>query len=178
MNNDHSVAIACALVLTVCPLALLGCVEGRPEFARVSSMVVSHLEGDCELEMQFSVGPVGLSLSRWVIGENHDEEGVDEALKHVSHLEVGIFTRRRDNANGFGVLKAMETEMRENGWKSLLLSCKDGEITAVYCRMQVEECMKRLLVLNSSDDQIVLVEVEGDLASVIHSVMNKRRFEI
>jgi Domain of unknown function (DUF4252) len=155
-----------------------GCVETDEQFAHMSNKILSHFGQTYEAAMEFSVGSAGITVSRWVVGMAKIEEPIDSMMRGVSHMQVGIYKKIAEDKNGFDVLRTIEKDMVDGGWKSIIRSCKDGEITAVYVRSRRDEYMKRLFVFSSDDDQLVLVEVEGDLRKLIGTAIRNRRFEL
>jgi len=177
MRSNRRNPLVCTLPVVLLSLVLSGCVENDGEFTRIRDTVLAHFGGGCETEVQFSVGSLGIALSRLVVGKNHNTEGVDDILKEASHVQLGVYSKVAQKTSGFEILGRMEADMLENGWKSILRSRRHGEMIAVYCRTHPDECMRQLLVLSSDDDKIMLIEVEGDLGKMIHHVVRNRRFE-
>ena len=171
------------IVLVVPVLFLLfistGCIEVNDEFAGMRNKIISHFNNDYKSEVQFSVGSVGITISSWIVGAAQDEEFVDDMMREVDGVQIGVYKKlTSEDEKGFAVLNEIEEDMQENGWKSFIRSYDNGEVTAIYLRTNPDEYLKRLFVISSDDDQLVIVEVEGDLKELISTVIREKSFNI
>ena len=173
------------LVLAIPFLVLLffstGCIEVNDEFAGMRTKILSHFSNDFKSEVQFSVGSVGITISSWVVGAAEDEESdfVDNMMREVDGVQIGVYKKlTSEDEKGFLVLNEIEEDMQDNGWKSFIRSYDSGTITAVYLRTNPDEYLKRLFVISSDDDQLVIVEVEGDLRELISTAIREKGFKI
>ena len=171
------------IVLVVPVLFLLfistGCIEVNDEFAGMRNKIISHFNNDYKSEVQFSVGSVGITISSWIVGAAQDEEFVDDMMREVDGVQIGVYKKlTSEDEKGFAVLNEIEEDMQEDGWKSFIRSYDNGEVTAIYLRTNPDEYLKRLFVISSDDDQLVIVEVEGDLKELISTVIREKSFNI
>jgi hypothetical protein len=68
--------------------------------------------------------------------------------------------------------------MSESGWKSIVRSSDTGELTAVYVRKNRAETLDRMFVISMDGDELVLVDVEGDLKEAIATVIREKGMKI
>ena len=68
--------------------------------------------------------------------------------------------------------------MLQSGWKSIVRSSMDGELSAVYVRTNPQEILDRLFVISSEGDELVLVEVEVDLKEAISTMIREKGMKI
>ena len=171
------------IILVVPVLFLLfistGCIEVNDEFAGMRNKIISHFNNDYKSEVQFSVGSVGITISSWIVGAAQEEEFVDDMMREVDGVQIGVYNKlTSDDEKGFAVLNEIEEDMQNNGWKSFIKSYDNGEITAVYLRTNPDEYLKRLFVISSDNDQLVIVEVKGDLKELINTAIKEKGFKI
>ena len=68
--------------------------------------------------------------------------------------------------------------MSESGWKSIVRSSSNGELSAVYVGYNPDESLNRMFVINLDGDELVLVEVKGDLKEAIATVIREKGMKI
>jgi len=68
--------------------------------------------------------------------------------------------------------------MLESGWKSIVRSSDNGDLSAVYVRNNPAETLNRMFVINLDGDELVLVEVKGDLKEAIATVIREKEMKI
>ena len=171
------------IILVVPVLFLLfistGCIEVNDEFTGMRNKIISHFNNDYKSEVQFSVGSVGITISSWIVGAAQDEEFVDDMMREVDGVQIGVYKKlTSEDEKGFAVLNEIEEDMQEIGWKSFIRSYDNGEVTAIYLRTNPDEYLKRLFVISSDDDQLVIVEVKGDLKELISTAIREKSFKI
>jgi len=68
--------------------------------------------------------------------------------------------------------------MLQNGWKSIVIACDGDELSGIYIRKNTNEILDRLYVISLNNDELVLVEVEGDLKEVIATVIREKGLKV
>lgn len=161
------------------PLFLNGCLGINEEFENVRDVVLLSFGNDYKSEFQFSVGSVGVTVSSWVIDASSDDEMASKILDDVSSMQVGVYKKLKGtNAANFKILNDIEPDMQKSGWKSIIRSSTDNELTAIYVRNDKEDLLNRLFVISLEDDELVLVEVEGDLREAMTNVIREKGMDI
>ncbi|MGB5289017.1 MAG: DUF4252 domain-containing protein, partial [Ignavibacteriaceae bacterium] len=74
--------------------------------------------------------------------------------------------------------REIEDKMSQSGWKSIVRSSDNGELTAVYVRKNRSETLDRMFVISMDGDELVLVDVEGDLKEAIATVIREKGMKI
>lgn len=169
-------------ILLILAAALLmfsvGCMEINEEFSQVRNEIINQLDDDYKSEVQFSIGSVGITISSWFVDFSVDEELISEMLNDVSSVQLGIYERVKNTGTPtFSTLNKIENEMQNYGWKSVVRTIDGDEVSAVYFRADTDELLERIFVVNLSEDELVLVEVEGDLKSLITTVIKEKGLE-
>jgi len=169
----------CFLSLLLLPLILNGCVGINEEFSKISEEVINNIGDDYKSEAQFSIGSVGITVSSWFIDAAADDDLPAEILDDVSSVQVGVYKKiKGNNSLNITTLHDIESKMQESGWKSIVRSSSDRELTAIYIRKNLDEILDRMFVINLDGDELVLVEVEGDLKEAISTVIKEKGMKI
>lgn len=161
------------------PLFLGGCIGINEDFAEIRNGVLNNLDDDFRSEYQFSVGSVGITVSSWFVDAAADEDLPADILDDVSSVQVGIYKKIRNTSSpDIKTLRELEDEMRQKGWKSIVLTCDRDELNGIYIRRDPSETLNKLFVISLNDEELILVEVEGDLKEVITTVIRDKGLDI
>jgi hypothetical protein len=166
-------------VVLLLPLLLTNCVGINEEFAELRNKIVPQFGDDYKAEFQFSIGSVGITVSSWIVDFAEDEDFVDDMMREISSVQVGVYKKLKDSDTpGFSVLNDIENNMMNSGWKSIVRSSENNEVSAVYIRTNREEFLKRLFVISSNEEELVLVEVKGDLKEIITTMIEEKGMKL
>jgi len=161
------------------PLFLNGCIGINEEFSEIRDEVIKNFGGEYKSEVQFSIGSVGISVSSWFVDAAAEEDIAADILDDVSSVQVGIYKKLRGTTSpDINTLRVIEDKMSENGWKSIVRSSDTGELTVVYVRKNRAETLDRMFVISMDGDELVLVDVEGDLKEAIATVIREKGMKI
>ena len=167
------------LPILLLPLFLNGCIEINEEFAEIRNEVIRNFGGDFKSEVQFSIGSAGITVSTWFVDAAAEDDIAAEILDDVSSVQVGVYKKlKRTDKPDMNTLRDIESKMSTSGWKSIVKSCDKEELAAVYVRKDSGEILDRLFVISLEDDELVLVEVEGDLKEAISTVIREKGMKI
>ena len=160
-------------------LFLNGCIGINEEFGEIRDVVIKNFGGEYKSEVQFSVGSVGITVSSWFVDAAAEEDMASDILDDVSSVQVGIYKKLRGSTSpGINTLREIEDKMSQSGWKSIVRSSDNGELTAVYVRKNRSETLDRMFVISMDGDELVLVDVEGDLKEAIATVIREKGMKI
>ena len=161
-------------------ITLTGCIGVNRQFNEVKNKIMGELGDDYKTEFQFSVGSAAITVSSWFVDLAADEEYVDDMLREISSVQVGVYNRiegAKYNAD-FSTLNSIDEEMRSNGWKYIVRTIESDELTTIYISADPEELLERMYVINLSNEELVIVEVNGDLKKVISYAIEERSFNL
>ena len=92
---------------------------------------------------------------------------------------MGVYKKLRGtDSPDMNTLRDIENKMSESGWKSIVKTCDKDKLAAIYVRKDRSETLNRLFVISLDDNELVLVEVEGDLKEAISTVIREKGMEI
>ena len=161
------------------PLFLNGCIGVNEEFSEIRNEVIKNFGGEYISEVQFSIGSAGITISSWIVNAEAGEDMAADFLDDISSVQVGVYKKLREtNSPDMNKLREIESKMSESGWKSIVKTCDKKELAAVYIRKNPDEILNRLFAISFEDDELVLVEVEGDLKEAISSIIREKGIDI
>jgi len=176
--KTKSIILVVAILLFL--VTLTGCIGVNRQFSEVKNKIMGELGDDYKTEFQFSVGSALIHVSSWFVDLAADEEYVDDMMREISSVQVGIYNKI-DGANhkaDLSTLNSIDEEMRSNGWKYIVRTIESDELTIIYISADPEELLEKMFVINLNDDELVIVEVNGDLKKVISYVIEERSFNL
>jgi len=168
------------IILFFLLILLTGCIGVNRQFSEVKDKIIGGLGNKYKTEFQFSVGSSAITISSWFIDLAADEEYIDEMMREISSVQVGIYNKVEgaDAKASFGTLLSIDEEMQNKGWKYIVRSVERDELTAIYLSDDPEELLNKMYVINLSDDELVIIEVNGDLKKVISYAIEEKKFDL
>ncbi len=159
---------------------LNGCIGVNRQFSEVKDKIIGELGNDYKTEYQFSVGSAAITISSWFVDLAAEQEYADDMLREISSVQVGVYNKVEgsDAKVDFGTLQSIDEEMHNKGWKYILRSVDNEELTAIYLSDDPDEILKKMYVINLSDEELVIIEVNGDLKKVISYAIEERKFNL
>ena len=159
-------------------ILLTGCIGVNRQFSEVKDKIMGELDNDYKTEFQFSVGSSAITISSWFVDLAADEEYIDEMMREISSVQVGVYNRveSSDAKANFGTLRSIDEEMHNKGWEYIVRSADNEELTAIYLSADPEEMLNKMYIINLSDEKLVIIEVNGDLKKVISYAIEDRNF--
>ena len=157
-----------------------GCINVNKEFSEVTDRLISNMGDDYKTEFQFSVGEVGITVSSWIIDFAANEEYIDDMVRELSSVQVGIYNRVEgsDRKAAYSTLESIDEEMGSRGWKYLVRTIEDNELTTIYLSENPDIMLNKMYVIKLTDDELVIVEINGDLKKVISYAVEERHFKV
>lgn len=173
-------SITLILSVSLLLLSLNGCIGVNRQFSEVKNKIIGELGNDYKTEFQFSVGSSAITISSWFVDLAAEEEYIDEMMREISTVQVGIYNKVEGNDAKaiFGTLQSIDEEMKHKGWKYIVRSVDNEELTAIYLSDDPVELLNKMYVINLSDEELVIIEVNGDLKKVISYAIEERKFNL
>lgn len=167
---------AIALMLIIIGTNLTGCIGVNTEFRKIRNHIFDKMDLDYNKQFEFAVGPAGLLLVGMFVSLADTDEPIDEVLRRVSRVQVGVYDRNKINLfhADYSDLKSFTDVMSENGWVYIVRSVQPDGLTAVFVRGDADEEFNQLFVIAVEDDEMVLVEIHGDLEKIIEIAIREK----
>ncbi len=175
-TKSITIIISVSLLL----IFLTGCIGVNRQFSEVKDKIMGELGNDYKTEFQFSVGSAAITISSWFVDLAAEQDYIDDMMREISSVQVGVYYKVEgsDAKANFGTLQSIDEEMNNNGWKYIVRSIDNEELTAIYLSDDPEEILNRMYVINLSDEELVIIEVNGDLKKVISYAIEERNFHV
>ena len=159
-------------------ILLTGCIGVNRQFSEISDKIIGGLDNNYKTEFQFSIGSSAITISSWFVDLAADEEYIDEMMREISSVQVGIYNRLETiyNETTLTTLQSIDEEMRIKGWKYIVRSVDNNELTAIYLSADPVEILKKMYIINLRDEKLVIIEVNGDLKKAISYAIEERNF--
>ena len=155
-------------------LAILssGCIGVNREFKNIRSQILDNLDDDFDRQIEFSVGPVGFFVASQFIKFADTKENVDEMLAQVKNIHVGIYDRLSTFSKpSLSLLKEIGGSIIDEEWKPLVKSIDGNEMVGVFVKNFTEEDIEELFVVTLTDEELVLLKLQGSLGKIIEVVI-------
>ncbi len=161
-------------------ILLTGCIGVNRQFSEVKDKIMGELGNDYKTEFQFSVGSAAITISSWFVDLAADQDYIDEMMREISNVQVGVYNKVEgsDAKADLGTLQSIDEEMHKKGWKYIVRSVDGNEVTAIYLSDDPDERLNKRYVINLSDEELVIIEINGDLKKVITYAIEERKFNL
>jgi len=162
------------LLIVVLGLAILstGCIGVNREFKNIRSQILDSLDDDFDRQIEFSVGPVGFFVASQFVKFADTEENVDQMLSKVKNVHIGIYDRLSNFSKpSLSLLKEISNSIIDEDWKSLVKSIDGNEMVGVYVKDLNPEDIEELFVVTLTNDELVLVKLQGSLGSILEIII-------
>lgn len=161
---------------------LSGCIGVNQEFKNIRSTILESINDDFDRQIEFSIGPVGFFIASQFVKFADTEENVDKMLKQIHNMHIGVYDRLSNFSKPkFSLLKEITEDIVDSDWKSLVKSVNDSEMVGVYFKeignSETLENIREVFIVTLSSDELVLLKIEGDLGSVIETIIKQHGHE-
>jgi hypothetical protein len=159
-------------------ITLSGCIGVNKNFKDVSSKLISKFGNDYHREIEASAGPLMINFASWVVNFSQEDEIVDDLMRQVTNVQVGVYTMTNDrHKEKKSVMDKINSEMHARGWRYIVRSYSNDELTGVYISTNHEMFFKKMFIVAHDSEQLVLVEVEGNLDRLIQLAIHDKKFK-
>lgn len=164
-------------VLFILLITLSGCIGVNQNFREISSKLINKFGNDYHRETEVSVGPLLINFASWVVNFSQDNEIIDDLMRQVSNVQVGVYTMTKDRkSKKNAVMEKLNNEMESRGWKYIVRSYRNDELTGVYVSSNPKLFFKKMFIITHDSEQLVLVEIEGKLDRLIELAVRDKKF--
>ena len=173
---------AAIIIIALSSFMLSGCWGVDHNFTQIKDSILSQIcrDNHFNADTEFGLGSIGLAAARTAVGFSHDKDArlAKEILSDVSRVQVGVYKNiYRDGDLNMAFLKKLDSKMGNYGWNCILKNYDHGEASSVYVKYDGEE-ITNLFVISIEQNQVTLVEVEGNLTSAALTVIREKNINI
>lgn len=165
------------IVLVLISIAMFssGCIGVNREFKEIKSLILSSIDDDFERQLEFSIGPVGFFIASQFVKFSDTEENVNQILSKVKNIHIGIYDRLSNFSKpSLSLLKTITNSIINEDWKPIVKSVNGKEMVGVFVKNQNPEDIEELFVITLSNNELVMVKLEGSLGSVIELIIREQ----
>jgi|WetSurMetagenome_2_1015567.scaffolds.fasta_scaffold46006_2 hypothetical protein len=152
-----------------------GCWGVDGNFKKTRNEVFKALSSeDIKKEFEYSFGGFEIYLASKAASLSDRSFDLEMLLDKISEVQVGVY-----NVEGVGILTSevfnpFEERMKNKGWTRLLKIYDHNEKSFVYVNIEDAERIRDVFVLSFETNQLVMVEVHGNLDKIVEQVIKKR----
>ncbi len=151
-----------------------GCIGVNQEFKNIRTQILNDLEDDFDRQFEFSVGPVGFFIASQFVKFTDTEENVDEILAKVNNIHIGIYDRLSSFAKpSLSLLKSISSSLVNEDWKPIVKTIDGNEMVGIFVKAENSDDIEELFVVTLTDEELVLVKLQGSLGSIIEIVIRE-----
>lgn len=169
------------IILSLFSFFLLpSCIDINKEFSEVTDRIIRNIGDDYKTQFQFSVGSTAIEISSWFIDFAANEEYIEEMVRELTSVQVGIY-KRVESSNkkaAYSTLESIDEEMKSRSWRYLVRTIENDALTTIYISEDPALMLKKMYVVNLHHNELIIVEVNGDLKKVISYAVEERHFKV
>lgn len=168
------------IVFVAAAFLLSGCIGVNRDFQNIRTNILASVNDEFERDVEFAVGPGLIYLAgMFVKFADEGDEGIDDILSNVSRVQVGVYKRNGFERGGFNLnyLNEVNDYLRSEGWDYLVKSRDADELSFVYVQSEDED-LNSIFAIALSYDELVMVEVSGNLDELIEVIIREEGLHI
>jgi len=170
------------IALILLALTSTGCIGVNKEFRNIRTQILDDLNDDFNKTIEFSVGKSGFFFaSKFVklVDEDDDIENIDEILRDVSNVNIGIYDRVTNSSKPTrSLLSEVSSSMRENEYQSVVKTIDGDEMVGIFIKDDDSEEITEMFAVILSDENLVMLKLNGNLNSLVETVVENEGFNV
>lgn len=161
-------------------ISFSGCIGVNQEFKEVRNLVYDILGNDHKKEIEIGLGAAGLSFAGTMVRFVENEHMPADILSHLSSVQFGVYINYRSSSLGMNSdkIRVFCSSMQNEGWKYIVKVVDVDEVSMVFIDNDLSEGVKKMLVINSDNREMVIAELKGDLEEIVAEVIKNKQMGI
>ncbi len=152
-----------------------GCFGVDGDFKKVRNGVFNFLHPeDVDREFEYSVSNFEVYLVQKLASISDKTIDIELMLSKISNVQIGVYNLEKGEDNRTGQLKSITKYFKEIGWSDLVKSVDKNNCSMVFVNLDDDEAIRELFVINSDDEELVLVRVRGKLTQLAELMIKNR----
>jgi Domain of unknown function (DUF4252) len=165
------------VILILSATTFLGCIGVDNDFREVKSLVMKSANDKFYKDVEFSVGPLGISFAKFIVSINDDDEDAEVILSNISEVQVGVYKKKNWNQHyDYSFFRDIDNKLKDDNWQFVVRHVDGDELTGIYVKYD-DDFVNKMFVININDDKLSLVRVEGDLENIITYAIKDKGFD-
>jgi len=155
----------------------MGCIGVDSDFKELRSLVINSTNEKYNRDIEFSVGPMGISVAKFIVKLNDDDEDAQIILNNISEVQIGIYEKRFSGKHyDYSFFNDIDKKLKKEDWHFVIRHVEGNELTGIYVKYEDEE-INKLYVINIEDNKLNLVRVEGNLENILTYAIKEKGFD-
>jgi hypothetical protein len=127
-------------------------------------------------KFKFAFGPISLSTARFIANFTHDGQEASKYLKEIQRVQVGVYEiHETEKSSQLRIPRKVEQKLEKLGWEMFIrVKEKDKHVNLFY--KQINKHVSGLYVIVLEADEMVIVEVLGNLEQIIEQAIQEHGF--
>ncbi|NOX19461.1 MAG: hypothetical protein GXO87_14435 [Chlorobi bacterium] len=143
--------------LVVILFSVTGCFGVNGNFKQMRNYLLNNIDGSFKKDTEFAVGPAAIALAGFAASFSDEKDGefASDVLGNISKVQIGVYKVKKMNkfSLNFPLLKNISEKMERKGWKYIVRTIEDGEMTAIFLPKDLERGVKKLFIFSVNDRQ-------------------------
>ncbi len=156
-----------------------GCINVNKNFKNIRDNVLSNFDETFKTELEFALGPSTMHFASAFVKldkENGDKD-LGLMLRQVNRIQIGIY-KKADNSSFEKYRSSSLKDLLENdNWIRIVINKEADSVSEVFVK-EDDAKLKQMLVVNAETDQMIIVELSGDLDELIAIAIANNGFNI
>ena len=149
-------------------LFLAGCINVNRNFKEISKNVLSNFDDSFKKETEFAIGPTAMHLVSSFVQFDSESNDMDMGLmfRQVDRIQIGVYKRNKTASFANYEKNKLSDNLGKDNWTRLVISKEPEKVSEVFVKEE-EMRLTKMLVVNAEIDQMIIVELSGDLDELI-----------
>jgi hypothetical protein len=163
------------LLIIIFSLLVCGCWDVDGNFRKTRNEVFNALNTEnIDKEFEYSFGSFEIYLASKAASLSNRTFDLEMLLEKISNVQVGVYNFEMAEDTKPEIFIPFETRMKNKSWTRLVKIIDHNERIFVYVNIEDPDRIKDVFVLSFDNNQLVMVEVHGNLDKIVEQVIKKR----
>jgi len=152
-----------------------GCFGVDDDFRKVRNGVFKFMQAeDVDREVEYSVNNFEVYLLQKVASISDKAIDIELMLSKVSNVQIGVYNFQKSLEERKVSLTNITKYFKGKGWSDLVKAVSDDNCTMIFVNLANKEAIRELFIINSEDDELVLLRVRGKLTQLAELLIKNR----
>jgi len=152
-----------------------GCFGVDDDFRKVRNGVFKFLQAeDVDREIEYSVNNFEVYLLQKIASISDKAIDVELMLSKVSNVQIGVYNFQKNEEERKASLRNITKYFKGKGWSDLVKTVSNDNCTMVFVNLANKEAIRELFIINSEEDELVLLRVRGKLTQLAELLIKNR----
>lgn len=152
-----------------------GCFGVDDDFREVRNSVFKFLQAeDVDREIEYSVNNFEVYLLQKIASISDEAIDVELMLSKVSNVQIGVYNFQKNEEERKASLRNITKYFKGKGWSDLVKTVTNDNCTMVFVNLANKEAIRELFIINSEEDELVLLRVRGKLTQLAELLIKNR----